>query len=89
LALSNKKNRIKFLREFESIFKTALAHESGKPGTLFNEKNKGKKSCESVPLSESLHKAKKLGIGGEILTPPVGSFSQSIAFCYKEIGGIH
>jgi hypothetical protein len=38
LALSNKKNRIELLREFESIFKPALAHESGDPGVPFNEK---------------------------------------------------
>jgi hypothetical protein len=37
LALS-KKNRIELLRECESIFKTALAHESGDPGVPFNEK---------------------------------------------------
>jgi hypothetical protein len=36
LALSNKK--IELLREFESVFKTALAHESGDPGIPFNEK---------------------------------------------------
>jgi hypothetical protein len=51
LALSNKKNRlramqnrfsasnrIKLLRQFKSIFKTALAHESGDPGVPFKEK---------------------------------------------------
>jgi hypothetical protein len=30
------RSRIEFLREFESIFKTALAHESGDPGIPFN-----------------------------------------------------
>jgi hypothetical protein len=29
-------SQIEFLREFESIFKTALAHESGDPGVPFN-----------------------------------------------------
>jgi hypothetical protein len=42
----------KLLREFESIFKTALAHESGDPGLVpFDEKTKGGKSRETVPLS--------------------------------------
>jgi hypothetical protein len=43
LALSIKKNGIEFLREFESsvsIFKTALAHESGDPGAPFNKNNR-------------------------------------------------
>jgi hypothetical protein len=44
------KNRIELLREFESIFKTALAHESGDPGVPFNEKKtEGRKSRETVP----------------------------------------
>jgi hypothetical protein len=50
LALSNKKNRIELLREFESIFKISLAHESGDPGVPFNEKTKDRKSHENVPL---------------------------------------
>jgi hypothetical protein len=50
LALSNKKNRIEILREFESLFKTALAHESGHPGVPFNEKTEGRKSRYTVPL---------------------------------------
>jgi hypothetical protein len=29
---------IKYLREYKSIFKMALAHESGDPGVLFDEK---------------------------------------------------
>jgi hypothetical protein len=36
-------NRIEFLREFESIFKTVLAHESEFPGVPFNENNRGSK----------------------------------------------
>jgi hypothetical protein len=39
---------IKYLREFDFIFKTALAHESGGPGVLFSE---GRKSRKTVPLS--------------------------------------
>jgi hypothetical protein len=34
---------IKYLREYEFIFKTALAHELGDPGVLFAEKNRGLK----------------------------------------------
>jgi hypothetical protein len=35
--------KIKGLREYEFIFKTALAHESEDPGVLFAEKNRGSK----------------------------------------------
>jgi hypothetical protein len=38
---------VEFLREFESKFKTALAHESGPPGVPFNE---GQKYRDTVPL---------------------------------------
>jgi hypothetical protein len=34
-------NLIEYLREFESICKTVLVHESGDPGVQFNEKTKG------------------------------------------------
>jgi hypothetical protein len=44
-------NRIELLRQFESIFKPALAHESGDPGVPFKEKTEGRKSCETVPLT--------------------------------------
>jgi hypothetical protein len=37
-SIIQQKNRIEFLREFESIFKAALAHESGDPGVPFKEK---------------------------------------------------
>jgi hypothetical protein len=50
LSKSNKKNRIELLREFESVFKTALAHESKDPGVPFNEKTEGRKSREAAPL---------------------------------------
>jgi hypothetical protein len=43
--------KIEYLREYEFIFKTALAHESEDPGVLFAEKNDGRKSRETVPLS--------------------------------------
>jgi hypothetical protein len=43
-------NLIEYLREYESILKTALAHESGDPGVAFNEKTKGRKSRETVSL---------------------------------------
>jgi hypothetical protein len=37
-------NLIKYLREFKSICKTVLAHESGDPGVQFNEKNRRSKN---------------------------------------------
>jgi hypothetical protein len=38
--------KVDFLREYESIFETALAHESVGPGVLFDEKNQRSKiSC--------------------------------------------
>jgi hypothetical protein len=43
-------NLIEYLREFESICKTVLAHKSGDPGVQFNEKTEGRKSRETVPL---------------------------------------
>jgi hypothetical protein len=43
---------MEYLREFEYIFKTVLAHESGDPGVQFNEKNEGRKSREIVSLSK-------------------------------------
>jgi hypothetical protein len=45
-------NLAEYLREFESICKTVLAHESGDQGEQFNEKKmKGQKSCDTVPLN--------------------------------------
>jgi hypothetical protein len=35
--------KIEYLREYEFIFKTALAHETGDPGVLFAEKNRESK----------------------------------------------
>jgi hypothetical protein len=45
--------KIEYLREYEFIFKTALAHESGDPAVLFclPKKTEGQKSRETVPLS--------------------------------------
>jgi hypothetical protein len=43
-------NRIEFLREFESIFKTTLAPESGHPWVPFNEKNRGSKISWDCPF---------------------------------------
>jgi hypothetical protein len=34
--------------------KTILAHESGDPGVQFDEKNRGRKSRETVPLKKVL-----------------------------------
>jgi hypothetical protein len=42
--------KIEYLREYEFIFKTALAHESGDPVVSLAEKTKGRKSRETVPL---------------------------------------
>jgi hypothetical protein len=36
-------NLVEDLREFESICKTVLSHESGDPGVQFKEKNRGSK----------------------------------------------
>jgi hypothetical protein len=47
-------SRVECLREFESICKTVLAHESGDPGVQFNEKTEGRKSRYTVPLSRSM-----------------------------------
>jgi hypothetical protein len=44
---------VEYLREYESIFEPALAHESVDPGVLFDEKTGGRKSRESVPLRKS------------------------------------
>jgi hypothetical protein len=41
---------IEYLREYEFIFKTALAHESGDPRVLFAKKTEGRKSRDIVPL---------------------------------------
>jgi hypothetical protein len=54
LALS-KKNRFELLREFESVFKTALAHESGDPGVPFKEKNRGSKISWYSPFNPLSH----------------------------------
>jgi hypothetical protein len=43
-------NLIEYIREFKSICKTVLAHESGDPEVQFNEKTEGRKSRETVPL---------------------------------------
>jgi hypothetical protein len=49
---------IKYLREYEFIFETALAHESGGPGVLIVEKTEGRKSRETVPLMYCYRKVK-------------------------------
>jgi hypothetical protein len=43
--------KVDYLREYESIFETALAHESVDPGVLFDEKTRGRKSRATFPLS--------------------------------------
>jgi hypothetical protein len=46
-------NRIEFLREFEAIFKTDLAHESWYTGVPFNEKIRGSKISRACQASLS------------------------------------
>jgi hypothetical protein len=42
--------KIEHIGEFEEEFKKALAHELVAQGVLFDEKTKGRKSRDSVPL---------------------------------------
>jgi hypothetical protein len=44
--------KIDYLREYESIFETVLAHESVDPGVLYDEKTSGRKSLETVSLRQ-------------------------------------
>jgi hypothetical protein len=50
-------NLVEDLREFESIYKTVLAHESGDPGVQFNDKNEGRKSRDTAPLNATWMRA--------------------------------
>jgi hypothetical protein len=43
---------IEYLYEYEFIFEMALAHESGGPGVLIDEKTEGRKSRDTVPLRD-------------------------------------
>jgi hypothetical protein len=45
---------VEYLREFESICKTVLAHESGVPGVQFNEKNRGSKISWHCPFKGTI-----------------------------------
>jgi hypothetical protein len=42
---------VEYLREYESIIKTALAPESVDRGVMFDEKTRGRKSHETLPLT--------------------------------------
>jgi hypothetical protein len=44
-----------YLREYEFIFEMALAHESGGPGVLIDDKTKGRKSRATVPLNTFMY----------------------------------
>jgi hypothetical protein len=44
-------SKVDFLGEFESIFETALAHESGPWGDSLMKKTRGRKSRDAVPLT--------------------------------------
>jgi hypothetical protein len=62
---------IEYLREYEFIFETALAHESGGPGVLIDEKNWGSKISWHCPFNSSF-----VGCGldkYETWTGPAGS----------------
>jgi hypothetical protein len=49
---SAKSNLInKYFHEYKFIFKTALAHESGDPGVLFAERNRGSKILWDCPFN--------------------------------------
>jgi hypothetical protein len=41
---------VEYLREFESVFETALSHESVDPEVLFDEKNKRSKISWDCPF---------------------------------------
>jgi hypothetical protein len=41
---------IEYLREYEFIFETALAHESSSPGVLIDEKIRGSKISRDCPF---------------------------------------
>jgi hypothetical protein len=41
---------VEYFREYESIFETALSHESVEPGVLFNEKNQRSKISWDCPF---------------------------------------
>jgi hypothetical protein len=43
---------MEYLHEYEFIFETALAHGSGGPGVLIDEKTEGRKSRETVLLGQ-------------------------------------
>jgi hypothetical protein len=44
--------KVEYLREFEAIYKKALIRESGAQVGLFDKKNRGRKSRDTVPLKE-------------------------------------
>jgi hypothetical protein len=43
--------KVEYLREFEAICKKALTRESGAQAGLFDEKTRGRKSRDTVPLN--------------------------------------
>jgi hypothetical protein len=43
--------KIEYLRKYEFIFETPLAHDSGDPGYYLPKKTEGQKSCDTVPIS--------------------------------------
>jgi hypothetical protein len=45
---------VKYGREYEFILETALAHESGESGVLYDKNISDQKSRKSVPLSRTV-----------------------------------
>jgi hypothetical protein len=58
---------VEYLREFEYICKTVLAHESWDPGVQVNEKTEGGKSCETVPLNTSANTSRTTRTIGSVI----------------------
>jgi hypothetical protein len=57
-------NLIELLRQFESILKTAVVHESGGTrGTVKRKKTEGRKSRETVPVNIVQKKITKFAYG--------------------------
>jgi hypothetical protein len=72
---------VEYLREFESICKIVLTHESGGPGVQFNEKTEGRNSRETVPLRNN-QKPPKLD---DII--PLNSFEMGGLWKRRDEGG--
>jgi hypothetical protein len=57
-------NFVDLLRKYEALLKKALTRVSGALGELFDEKNRGRKSCVIVPLTMNFsHNGAKNSLG--------------------------